>query len=423
MTDALQVLGFLVGLLAGLAGMILFWALQHKGEHGATEVPAAPTTTTPEVLPVAAKTAAPSGASSTGPPPGLPDPFDALLPDIMDGVASAAKPPGEVKPSATSDAPVVAAASPVASPHQATAELGSSTSAMESLKEWMSGELQEQIQLLFEQNLRSLHTDAPASTTATVNGPDLDHLQAEVDALKSSIQGMIKIQDKVVAKLDEIGDLGGRRHAYVENATDGTQDQLRGLTRDVQALGASHKEHRQANKDAAVESGRRFMEVLKELATLSSKVHNGFAGLSGIGRSAMAAAQESKEAAERGLEVGEKTLAAVRVAGPSPSERELLEGVAESQKALDAIKGQLTTLDGALESIKQQLASPSPPPPNIPPSVVTQVVPPPPQHSPNLVHLTSSAGSSWNPPQTATVMMGNPQHLLRMLAGPPDGNN
>ncbi|CAE7360017.1 unnamed protein product [Symbiodinium sp. CCMP2592] len=428
MTDMLQVFGFVVGLLAGLAGMILMWVLQSKSAH---PVPSAPT----QSMPSAMESKDHKSASRTAAPPGLPDPFEALLPDIMSDVAADATGGKPVPPAPTSMPPTptvpstadgtgtgggVATAIPVVTATAVPAPSGDLTAAMESMKEWMSGELQEQIQTLFEQNLRSLHA-TPSSTQPTTSTPDFDYLQAEVDSLKSSMQGMIKIQDKIVAKLDELGDLGGRRHAYLETSTDGTQDQLRGITRDVQALGANHKEHRQANKDAAAEAGRRFMEVLKELATLSSKVHNGFAGLSGIGRSAMAAAQEAKAAAEQGLEIGEKTLAAVRVAGPSPSERELLEGVAESQKALEAIKDQLGTLDGALEGIKQQLASPLPPPPHNPPAVVTQVVPPPPQHTPNLVHLTGGSAPSWNTPPT--VMVGNPQHLLRMLAGHSDGSN
>ncbi|CAE7357414.1 unnamed protein product [Symbiodinium sp. CCMP2592] len=432
MTDMLSVFGFVVGLLAGLAGMIIMWVLQSQSKsahtvHSEAMQPVSSTSAPTKQRTDAMEPTDRKSESRSAAPPGLPDPFEALLPDIMSDVAADATggkpvPPTTTPTPLTPTAPTMAdgAHGGVATATAVPAPPGDLASAMESMKSWMSGELQEQIQTLFEQNLRSLHaTTTP--TPPTTSTPDFDYLQAEVDSLKSSIQGMIKIQDKIVAKLDELGDLGGRRHAYMETSTDGTQDQLRGITRDVQALGASHKEHRQANKDAAAEAGRRFMEVLKELATLSSKVHNGFAGLSGIGRSAMAAAQEAKAAAEQGLEIGEKTLAAVRVAGPSPSERELLEGVAESQKALEAIKDQLGTLDGALEGIKQQLASPLPPPPHNPPAVVTQVVPPPPQHTPNLVHLTGGSAPSWNTPPT--VMVGNPQHLLRMLAGHSDGSN
>ena len=128
----------------------------------------------------------------------------------------------------------------------------------------------------------------------------------------------------------------------MEVSTEGTQEQLRGLKRDSDALYSALRDHRQNHTEIHVEHARRFMEMLKELAALASKVHNGFAGLSGIGRSAQSAAQDAKEAAERGLEIGEKTLAAIRVGGPSPSEKELLEMVGDLQKTLAEIREELT---------------------------------------------------------------------------------
>ena len=139
---------------------------------------------------------------------------------------------------------------------------------------------------------------------------------------------------KIEKELADLKDLAGRRHAYLETATDGTQEQLRGLKREVEAVYSAQRDCRQQNKQVSDQHATRFMEILKELAALSSKTHNGFAGLSGIGRSAQSAAQDAKEAAERGLEIGEKTLAAVRIGGPSPSETELLEAVADIQRTL-----------------------------------------------------------------------------------------
>eukprot|EP00439_Symbiodinium_sp_Y106_P016226 s4018_g2.t1 len=110
------------------------------------------------------------------------------------------------------------------------------------------------------------------------------------------------------------------------------------------------------------------MEILKELATLSSKTHNWFAGLSGIGRSAQSAAQDAKEAAERGLEIGEKTLAAVRVGGPSPSETELLEAVADIQRTLTEVRDKLGEVAQNAEAAKAGGAPTSSPPPTAAPT-------------------------------------------------------
>ena len=212
----------------------------------------------------------------------------------------------------------------------------------------------------------------------------------------------------------------------MEVSTEGTQEQLRGLKRDSDALYSAVRDHRQNHKEIHGEHARRFMEVLKELAALASKVHNGFAGLSGIGRSAQSAAQDAKEAAERGLEIGEKTLAAIRVGGPSPSEKELLEMVGDRQKTLAEIREELTEVGKNVEAFKASGTPMPPPPATAAPAQMggPTTVPPPPQHVPNLLNLTQSPPHPWHQGgPTAAVMLGNPQQIFRALAGHQDVNN
>ncbi|CAE7306848.1 unnamed protein product [Symbiodinium sp. CCMP2592] len=428
MVEALTALGFLVGVLCGLCGMVLFGLLQQQQRTPQTLPATVATTETPEAA-VSAPMLATTTASPS-PPPGLPDPSDSVLPDLLcDSAPTKPTDPATVK---------------VASPRDTSAQLApdaSTTScapvspavtedAFENLKLWMGSELTQHVlqplrklQAGHSEILKSFHEILEDKTKMDTLLGKLVELQSalerspapQVDALQSKVDRLQSDLDKV----DELSDLAGRRRAYLETATDGTQDQLRGVMRELQAMAASLKDHRQAMKDATTETSRRHMEILKELSTLSSKVHNGFAGLSGIGRSAMAAAQESKDVAERGLEISEKTLAAVRIAGPSPSETPLLEKVGDTQTVLDEVKHSLTALEASLEALRAHVASPPAPPPPYQPQMVTQTtVPPPPQHAPNLVHLTPAGGGGWQGPgPTATLMVGNPQHLLRALAG------
>ena len=166
---------------------------------------------------------------------------------------------------------------------------------------------------------------------------------------------------------------------------------------------------------------------------MSTKVHNGFAGLSAMTRTSASMITETKETTERTLEVAEKTLAAARVSGPSPSETELLEAVGETQESLKDIKSAMDALEGHLESLKTLVSAPTPPPPHVPVHVpaasshsVTQCRP---QHAPNLLNITpagnSGHGGGWGGSgPTAAVMLGNPQQILRMMAGHTgDGSN
>ena len=234
---------------------------------------------------------------------------------------------------------------------------------------------------------------------------------------------VIKIE-KELADLNK--DLSARRHASVEVSTEGTQEQLRGLKRDSDALYSSLRDHRQNHKEIHAEHARRFMEMLKELNSLASKVHNGFAGLSGIGRSAQSAAQDAKEAAERGLEIGEKTLAAIRIGGPSPSEKELLEMVGDLQKTLADTREELADVGKTVEALKASGTPMPPPPATAAPAQMggASTVPPPPQHVPNLLNLTQPPAHPWHQGgPTAAVMLGNPQQIFRALAGHQDVNN
>ena len=229
---------------------------------------------------------------------------------------------------------------------------------------------------------------------------------------------------KMEKELADLKDLAGRRHAYLETATEGTQEQLRGLKRELEAVYSAHRDYRQKRKEVSDQHATRFMEILKELAALSSKTHNGFAGLSGIGRSAQSAAQDAKEAAERGLEIGEKTLAAVRVGGPSPSETELLESVADIQRTLTEVRDKLGEVAQNAEAAKAGGAPTSSPPPTAAPTQMgTPTVPPPPQHAPNLLNLTPPINPWHQGGPTAAVMLGNPQQIFRALAGHSDNAN
>eukprot|EP00439_Symbiodinium_sp_Y106_P051991 s2052_g6.t4 len=185
-----------------------------------------------------------------------------------------------------------------------------------------------------------------------IAGQDLHEILEDKSKL-DQIAGQVEVLEAQISKIVEDVTWMGRV------STEGTQEQLRGLKRDSDALYSAVRDHRQNHEEIHAEHARRFMEVLKEPAALASKVHNGFAGLSGIGRSAQSAAQDAKEAAERGLEIGEKTLAAIRVGGPSPSEKELLEMVGDLQKTLAEIREELTEVGKNVEAFKAYAASSS----------------------------------------------------------------
>ena len=131
--------------------------------------------------------------------------------------------------------------------------------------------------------------------------------------------------------------------------------------------------------------------------------------------------------------MAEKTLAACRVSGPSPSEKEILEAIGETQIAMKDTKEGVASLEASLEALKQLVFAPpttsasSTPHPALPPvhmPAATHTVPPPPQHAPNLLNLShghAGGGGVWGQP-TAAVMLGNPQQIFRALAGHGDGN-
>ena len=76
---------------------------------------------------------------------------------------------------------------------------------------------------------------------------------------------------KMEKELADLKDLAGRRHAYLETATEGTQEQLRGLKREVEAVYSAHRDYRQKHKEVNDQHATRFMEILKELATRPSR--------------------------------------------------------------------------------------------------------------------------------------------------------
>ena len=204
-----------------------------------------------------------------------------------------------------------------------------------------------------------------------------------------------------------LAELSGRRHASVEVAMEGSQEQSRGVKRETEAIYASMRDFRSARKDAVTvtEAAKKAMDILKELSQIGSKMHNGFAGLSAMARSTTATVAEGKEAAERTLEVAEQTLAVCRVSGPSPSEKEILEAIGETQVAMQDTKAGVESLEASLEALRQLVSTPIPPP----------------QHAPNLLNVAhAGSGAGWGQP-TAAVMLGNPQQIFRVLAG--DGAN
>ena len=263
-------------------------------------------------------------------------------------------------------------------------------------------------------------------------GEKVGKFQAAVDQSIELHKTAAKTADKLAKDLHELTEVSGRRHAATEVATEGTQEQLRGLKRELEATYTSLRDHRSQLKEHVTESGKRRMDILQEISQMSTKLHNGFAGLSAMTRTHSSVITETKETTERTLEVAEKTLAAVRVSGPSPSEAELLEAVGDTQKSLKDIKTAMDTLEDNLESLKSMVSAPTPPPPHAPvhvPAASSHSVPPPPQHAPNLLNLTTPAssgpGGSWGGSgPTAAVMLGNPHQILRMMASHAgDGSN
>ena len=449
---------FAAGLLVGLLGLAAFWLLQ-KWSWGPDK-----------------SVAQANQWRMVPPPPGLQEPIDSLAPDLMRSEPTTTKQPS---PSTMPPAPAVdtkdnedkttkagvvpeGAAKPASAPTSTEAE---GSAAKESgpeipdgnLKKWVGQQL-EPIRATQRDIVKSLSEllDGQGSTTET-NGKlmeKLDKLQMAVDRslelhkaeapvqiaekmgkFQATIDQSIELHktaaktaDKLSKDLHELTDISGRRHAATEVATEGTQEQLRGLKRELEATYTSLRDHRTQLKEHVTESGKRRMDILQEIAQMNTKVHNGFAGLSAMTRSHASTVTETKENTERTLEIAEKTLAAVRVSGPSPSEAELLEAVGDTQKSLKDIQSAMGTLESQLESLKTLVNTPTPatPPPihapgNVP-AAASHPVPPPPQHAPNLINLTpagnSGHGGGWgtNGP-TAAVMLGHPQQILRMMAG------
>eukprot|EP00439_Symbiodinium_sp_Y106_P008135 s9026_g1.t1 len=426
---------FAAGLLVGLLGLAGFWLLQKMSRGPDNSVSQ---TSQWRMVP---------------PPPGLHDPTDSLAPDLMHsepattGPPSAAQPAPEVSIKDTEDKTaktevVPEATEPASKPKSTEAEGSTAKEGVPevpdgNLRKWVGQQL-EPIRATQRDIVKSLNEllDRQGGTTET-NGK----LMAKLDKLQTAVDRSLELHKtdasvQIAEKdLHELTEISGRRHAATEVATEGTQEQLRGLKRELEATYTSLQDHRTQLKEHVTESGKRRMDILQEIAQMNTKVHNGFAGLSAMTRTHASVVTETKETTERTLEVAEKTLAAVRVSGPSRSEAELLEAVGDTQKSLKDIQSAMGALESHLESLKTLVTAPppaTPPPAHAPghvPAASTHSVPPPPQHAPNLLNLTpagnSGPGGGWgaNGP-TAAVMLGHPQQLLRMMAGHAgDGSN
>eukprot|EP00439_Symbiodinium_sp_Y106_P041514 s5654_g5.t1 len=464
--------GFIVGLVVGLLGCLLMVLVQTPRMKATAASPSVDAPT-PMSLPSASLPTDTPGSTSDKvnldgdedetksgkQPPVTPEAAEddskkeVKAADPKESVAAAPKDPSPGSPARADQA------SPGPDePTKPAAESQLSEETLKHLKTWLSEELKVNLQPGLRQ-LREGHREVLKSLQEILEDKSkADQLVAQVGKLESHITkiaadvSQIEKMDGQIAnivadvtwmgkvihddsstvariekELADLKDLAGRRHAYLETATDGTQEQLRGLKREVEAVYSAQRDCRQQNKQVSDQHATRFMEILKELAALSSKTHNGFAGLSGIGRSAQSAAQDAKEAAERGLEIGEKTLAAVRVGGPSPSEAELLEAVADIQRTLTEVSDKLGEIAQNAETAKAGSAPTSSPPSTAAPMQMggTPTVPPPPQHAPNLLNLTPPPPiHPWHQGgPTAAVMLGNPQQIFRALAGHPDTAN
>ena len=475
--EGLDSMGFIVGLLVGLLGCLIMLLVQTRKMPVASTGPSE-TTPPPTMAPSTGSPAVTSETASDKASPdededqagsGMQSPTTPDVPDDdgkkegaeADKKESAEAPPKDPTPGPPTQAdqvnpgsdlptgPATATGSPLATSQ--VSQLSEGT--LKHLKTWLGEELKANLQPGLRQ-LRDDHRDVLKSLHEILEDKSkVDQLVIQVEKLEGQItkiaedtsqveklDGQITniaadvtwmgrvIHDesstvvKMEKELADLKDLAGRRHAYLETATEGTQEQLRGLKRELEAVYSAHRDYRQKHKE--VSDQQRFMEILKELAALSSKTHNGFAGLSGIGRSAQSAAQDAKEAAERGLEIGEKTLAAVRVGGPSPSETELLESVADIQRTLTEVRDKLGEVAQNAEAAKAGGAPTSSPPPTAAPTQMgTPTVPPPPQHAPNLLNLTPPINPWHQGGPTAAVMLGNPQQIFRALAGHSDNAN
>ena len=465
-------LGFLVGLFGGLLGCLLVFLMQRPGapkpgtsasdeaEDSQDRIQTAPAHGEGQAVP---------GTSS--PPTDSKGPKDDDDKDAGSPVGTAMKP----DPTSTSPTSPKSPGTPSQKPDSTTATAAAqvdrdsqlSDATLLHLKDWLGEEMKKIVQpglrQLRDDNrevLKSLHEILGDKSKVDLLVEKVDHsrdvlkdlheiledkskldqIAGQVEVLEAQISNIVQdvtwmgkvVHDesstviKIEKELADLKDLSARRHASVEVSTEGTQEQLRGLKRDSDALYSSLRDHRQNHKEIHVEHARRFMEMLKELNSLASKVHNGFAGLSGIGRSAQSAAQDAKEAAERGLEIGEKTLAAIRVGGPSPSEKELLEMVGDLQKTLADTREELADVGKTVEALKASGTPMPPPPATAAPAQMggASTVPPPPQHVPNLLNLTQPPAHPWHQGgPTAAVMLGNPQQIFRALAGHQDVNN
>ena len=464
---------FAAGLFVGLLGLAGFWLLQKTSRQGDTQQSMQPRNS--------------ASWQMVPPPPGLHDPTDSLAPDLMPSEPATATPlavqapPRETQGSTEAkgdakdksidakdakagnipDAPLPAAERTTASTGSGEATSTAEGAQDGNIKQWVGQQL-EPIRAAQRDIVKSLNEllDMHGNTTDT-NGQlmaKLDKLQVTVDrtldlhktdasvqigekvgkfqaTMDQSIElhkTAAKTADKLAKDLHELTEVSGRRHAATEVATEGTQEQLRGLKRELEATYTSLRDHRSQLKEHVTESGKRRMDILQEISQMSTKLHNGFAGLSAMTRTSSSVITETKETTERTLEVAEKTLAAVRVSGPSPSEAEFLEAVGDTQKSLKDIKTAMDTLEDNLESLKSMVSAPTPRPPHAPvhvPAASSHSVPPPPPHAPNLLNLTTPAssgpGGSWGGSgPTAAVMLGNPHQILRMMASHAgDGSN
>ena len=290
----------------------------------------------------------------------------------------------------------------------------------EHLKEWMSRQLEDRLQPLHAAQrdiVKSLHElledkskmDEMAASFKTLHNKMEDlttmvkgnKVQTDLDELMALTTANKAMNAQIAKDLKELAEVSGRRHAYLEVSTDGSQEQSRGLKREMEAIYTSLRDFRSTHgrPERAFSTGVQDAQWLRGAECHGPQHHRTVA--------------EGKEASERTLEVAEKTLAACRVSGPSSSEKEILE-----------------SLELSLEALKQLVSTPIPPPPNQPVHVPasSHTAPPPPQHAPNLLNITPSSssgcGGGWGTGPTAAVMLKNPQQIFRVLAGHSgDGSN
>eukprot|EP00439_Symbiodinium_sp_Y106_P028282 s5437_g3.t1 len=255
---------FAAGLLVGLLGLAVFWLLQKASREPMRSSMPPSSSASPSGQWVMDTTTA-AKAAEAGVTPDEPKPASEQTPTST-GAGETVSPPASTTHEGAQDGNIKQWVGQQLEPIRATQrEIVKSLNELldvQSGRSEANGQLMaklDKLQTAVDRSLELHKTDASVQLADKVG-----RFQATVDQSIELHKTAAKTADKLAKDLQELAEVSGRRHAATEVATEGTQEQLRGLKRELETTYTSLRDHRSHLKEHVTESGKRRMDILQE---------------------------------------------------------------------------------------------------------------------------------------------------------------